>query len=311
MGIGERISDIVKRSLGRDDEPRRATSSRLATARDYLITGIPRSGTSLVCRLLDDQDESVVVNEPREPMAAVRVRRYDAFILEFHAHLRSEILAGRPILNKLTDGRVSSNTHGADRRQPYHPAVHSPGFLLGTKDTLQYLTRLDELRGKLQGMHVLVCIRDPRAAIASWKASFAHLAHADVTGLLSRGALGSGRSVDRRAIAALQATADVQVRRSLLWCHLASVIRRNRDWVSIIRYEDLLTDARSVLEGLVTMLDSSRSVESVVLEASIRQTGVAAGMDPVEARLVWDICAEEASHFGYDRARSEPPCVSP
>jgi hypothetical protein len=271
--------------------------------RDYVITGIPRSGTSLLCRLLDDQENSVAINEPSEAITGVGVRRYPAFLLELYARTRAEILSGRPIRNKVTGGRVRTDTRGgANRSELYQPLVQSPEFLLGTKDTLQYLSRLDTFRRALKGMPVLVCIRDPVNTIASWTRSFEHLANADVSALLALKALGSPRRSDAPTLAAMRTCSDVRERRALLWRYLATIVARNRDWISVIKYEDLTTDTSGLLSTIVGMLDPTRASQNVVLDVDIRVSRPPATAASEESDLIWDVCGDIAAQFDYSPA---------
>lgn len=296
------ISGVYVRSL---EARRPPDTAKKSMHRDYIITGIPRSGTSLLCRLCDDQEDSVAVNEPWEAIAAVRLKNYHSVLIELHAHLRSEILSGRPILNKLTDGRVTTDTASSEQWQAYRPMISSHNFLLGTKDTLQYLSRLDTFRGRLQGMSVVVCVRDPRSTIASWKHSFEHLANADIDWLVSRGALGSRLPACAQAMAVMRSTEDVRVRRALLWRYLAEIISRNREWISLIKYEDLTTDTRAVLGRVIPILDPLRPSSRVVVNTCIRPSARATTADSVETDLIWDVCGEEASRFGYEKERRD------
>lgn len=265
--------------------------------RDYLITGIPRSGTSLLSRLLDDQPDSVVINEPNDAIMGVQVDPYHHFLLKFHARLRRDIASGRPIRNKLTDGRVTEDTFGANRSQIYHPTPVTAAFLLGTKDTLQYLSRLDSFRGRLRGFGVLVCIRHPLATIASWKRTFQHLIDADVRTLVQNRVLSTSSRDDANSLEGMKHVADVRVRRALLWRYLAQIITRNRNWITVIRYEDLTANPRETIQAILTVLDPSRERQRVVLEAHINPPQPV--IDDAEARIIADICTDEATRYGY------------
>ncbi len=107
-----------------DSSPR--LSQHVDSTRNFLITGVPRSGTSLLCRLLHDQNDIIVINEPRRAVEAVKRESWNEYGMAVHqlyADLRRDILLGRPIENKLVSGKVATDTALANGTATYHPAV--------------------------------------------------------------------------------------------------------------------------------------------------------------------------------------------
>jgi hypothetical protein len=82
---------------------------------ELVITGISRSGTSYLCSLLHRFDNCVAVNEPLEAMRLLRHEGNAAGLATFYRELRDEVVAGRPIVNKLLDGEVVEDTTVSQR----------------------------------------------------------------------------------------------------------------------------------------------------------------------------------------------------
>ena len=55
---------------------------------NLIITGIPRSGTSLLCRLLDDRSNSVIINEPADIFEPLNNPDIPEWISIFYQELR-------------------------------------------------------------------------------------------------------------------------------------------------------------------------------------------------------------------------------
>src|SRR5436190_20410965 len=168
---------------------------------ELIITGISRSGTSYLCSLLHRFDDCVAVNEPLEAIRLLRLEAKPVGLRTFYRDLRRDILAGRPIVNKLLDGEVVEDTAVSQRRRRYQPQVASADFVLAIKNTREFLSRLDAIREVMPSARVAACVRNPFDTIASWKGSFHHLRDADVQQFLG----GSGAWLSERHRATLVA----------------------------------------------------------------------------------------------------------
>jgi len=251
----------------------------------------------LSCRLLDDQPDVVAVNEPRQALRSVDVGDYCAALVRLHAELRQDILRGSPIENKVADGGgVTTDTAQSGEYRACHPSIPSADFVLGTKNTLAYLSRLDSLRS-VQRLTIVACIRDPRRTISSWKKAFAHLALADVDTLIDRGVITVNDDLERRRLDDISRTGDLRVRRALFWRHLAMVINRNREWIHVVRYEDLLDNPVGVVSRILTVLGLPPGRTPRIGIAVQARESVA--LEPEEERIICDVCGPEARAYGY------------
>jgi hypothetical protein len=146
---------------------------------NLVITGIPRSGTSYVCALLNGIENTVLVNEPVE---ALQLLRNDAShtLTEYYVHTRDNILKGVPIQNRIVDGKFIEDTNEKDVRNYYVPEVEDASFVFGSKNTFIYLVCQEKIRQQLPGACILACVRHPYDVIASWKrVEFPHLKNAN------------------------------------------------------------------------------------------------------------------------------------
>jgi hypothetical protein len=269
-----------------------------ATGGAGLITGIPRSGTSLLCRLLDDLPDQVVLNEPAEIFSALdrAPRPWGMPIL--YRDWRRRILAREPIENKVVAGRIVDDTAVTDVRVPHVADVAAAEFVLWTKNTLAYAARLPQLADVMPEAAVVACVRHPFDTIASWIGTFSHLRDADV----DRFPLGGPADIllteqQRRDLAAIGACADPPRRRALLWRHLAGMLLARRRDLHIVRYEDLTADPSGQLARILGpgFRPPADGVLPTLAPRSRRDTLSAADIEAIA-----DACIEPAAALGYD-----------
>ncbi len=273
--------------------------------RNWIVTGIPRSGTSLMCRLIDEQKNCIALNEPREAQHLIRSTEYSESLKVFYADIRRSVWLGLPIENKLHDGLVTADTAVSNNRATYHPTVDSANFVLATKNTLVYLSRLSALRRTRATFRVICLIRDPIATISSWRRlatvpSFGPLGSGDIHSLLNRGVLHVGGGWETRSIAEMTDVTDRSVRLALLWRHLARLIRDNEDWIEVVRYEELAKDPNAILCRLLAA-ELEVTKEQPVIPAGLKiSVPDHAPLEPDEQAIIRDMCADAGASFGYE-----------
>lgn len=198
-------------------------------ARDFIICGSPRSGTTLVAAMLFQPPTCVTVMEPwdglRLPPAAL------------FASLRDELARGSLRRGKLdvaalrATGAVEWQAEGA----AVAPVTVDDDFLLGVKwpGFWRYLEHLADTK-------FLVCVRDPVEVIASY---------AKVGGRLGQG-LEYDVALHRRMNAELTAASDDPAeRRVLLHDYVTARLAPHlgRPNVFVVRYERWFTDPDAML----------------------------------------------------------------
>jgi len=76
---------------------------------NIILTGLPRSGTTLTCHLLNKVNNTVALHEPMTGSFAKGTTKQQicAEISEFFASSRKSILQNKKVLTKHASGRVS------------------------------------------------------------------------------------------------------------------------------------------------------------------------------------------------------------
>jgi len=266
---------------------------------EAIITGIPRSGTSYLCRLLHSVPDCVVINEPTEIFAPLNNQLTFWQVATFYQALRRDILDGKPVNNKLHEGKVIEDTAQIDIMTAYHPTVSRPDFLLATKNTLAYMARLPQLKQVLPHAPIIACIRHPLDTIASWKTSFPHLKHAQVVdfpvGSLNDPFLSGWQ---RHQLAEIAATPNEALKRALLWRYLAEIVLTNAHQLIIVRYEELVTQPVKVLKTILESIPHAPRLprHNQISASTVRQKREVLDDDDLQA--VNDICRESAIALG-------------
>jgi hypothetical protein len=216
--------------------------------RDVLVTGISRSGTSWLCRLLHQHADCIALNEPSEVVGILEREVEPLGLAGFLAETRARVLRGQPIANKLTGGRVTADTAEDDALTLYTPTPATPDFVLAVKNTRAFLSRLDGIRRALPETRIVACVRSPLDTLGSWKRSFPHLRDADVAGVpVGHPEDAALTAADRAALRAIAATTDVAERRARWWCWFGEMLLRHRDGVVLVRYDALVTQPAETL----------------------------------------------------------------
>lgn len=149
--------------------------------RNVLLTGVPRSGTTLVCHLLNKLPETVALHEPLKPGRFVnrtKAQRIDG-IQAFFAGERLRIVGEGKATSRAVDGRVPTN-HRAEIGPDGTRAklitgneiivtnVSGPDFALFIKHPILFTALLSEIVGAFE---CYALVRNPLAVILSWRNS--------------------------------------------------------------------------------------------------------------------------------------------
>lgn len=279
--------------------PRLPKSKQLTSSPQLIITGIPRSGTSYLCRLLHSLPDCVMINEPIPIFTPLINELWPWSIATFYQELRRDILDGQPVENKIDNGQIIEDTVISDKRTLYQPQVSRADFLLGTKNTLAYLARIPQLKQVLPQVPIVACVRHPLDTIASWKTSFPHLHNAAVT------EFPIGHVNDpfllpwqRQRLAEIAVTTNLAWRRALLWGYLAEVLLTYAQQLFMIRYEDLVTQPIPLVKQLFrqTLQAPALSFSSLTPSTVRYQREV---LDDEDRQAIADICNPYAIEWGY------------
>lgn len=276
-----------------------------AMMHDLIVTGIPRSGTSYVCKSLDGFDNVAVVNEPAILFEGLCYGPQPWIVPVLHADLRARIDAGEAVQNKLdARGDLTEDTAVHEALDLYRPQLRDGQWVLATKNTLAYLARLGGILQVMPHARVVACVRHPLDTLASWKGTFAHLAMGDPSALpvggLADPFLPAHLRDGLRDIARLT---DPAMRRAAWWCLLAEEILRWRDRIEIVRYEDLVADPHAQMQRLLGPLQRAAGNAGPGLQPSTVRTARRQVLDEADWHAVASLCAGVAEAFGYDCTR--------
>jgi len=192
--------------------------------RTLVVSGISRSGTSLLSVLLNSVQDVVCFNEvlPSKPEQ----------LPEAVARVRRDLLAGKPVRNKFDSaGELTTDTLSVMVKKKAR--VEKPldkNLCVATKRNIPYLNEAEALLGL--GYHMVVMVRDPVYTLGSWGSPKA--AAAAIPG--ARVAVGDVHSHWSRVRFTRQ---DLVERRAEAWQHYAARIWNLKDRLLILAYEEL------------------------------------------------------------------------
>jgi Sulfotransferase family len=269
-------------------------------APELIVTGISRSGTSYLCRLLHRFDNCVAVNEPREIVSRLRREKAPWGVCAFYRQTRRGILRGTPIENRLLDGEVVEDTAVHRSRQSYSPTVAGDDFVLAVKNTREFLFRLEAVRQVMPAARVVACVRNPFDTIASWKRSFPHLRDADVTPFVHHPKQMWLPAPQRTALERVAATPEAAERRARWWSFLAQRLLDNRDAVLLVDYDDLVRRPMTVLDRVLSGYRPGRLRQPIT--PSIARPSLQL-LDDDDRRAIRAICTRPAAELGLQTAR--------
>lgn len=210
---------------------------------NVVLTGVPRSGTTLTCHLLHKLPDTVALHEPmrgREVSGIGNHRHVRQTIERFFDDQRESILGRGRATSRTINGAVPDNPFGAARseaglRQHIDAKGEidvdkelSPGFMLVIKHTSLFAAMVEPLVGYFP---VYALVRNPLATLASW---------CTVDAPPQRGHGGPNERLDPDLRAKLAALDDSLDRQICLLGWFFEQFRRHLPEQSVIRYESVV-----------------------------------------------------------------------
>ncbi len=221
----------------------------MSKKKNILITGIPRSGTTLVTATIHAIPNCVALGEPDELKTILKLSASSSDFAErlqtFLQSVRRKILDGVPIPMRVdkTTQRVSSNyferfgkrgeAQTVKTFEIRDAVIHVPNddFTLCVKNNAQFTSCLSSL-SRLPEISIIAVIRDPVASLLSWRS---------LNMPVSSGRLPAGErfSTELKKIAKLP---DALLRQVKILDWFFANFYRCRDDIHIIRYEDFIAN---------------------------------------------------------------------
>ena len=230
--------------------PTQGAQSPIETPRTWLLSGIPRSATSLCCRLAGELPNFVALSEPigRDASGTARDTRAGCeVILRFANRIRSQALAEGRVPTVNVDGRLDDNSDvsaisdsGLRKLRGVRGDVSvasdlTAGFTLLIKHNALFAALLQPLAARFP---CLAIIRNPLAVLASWQT---------VDLPVARGRLPAGEQFDGGLRAEVDAEPRVLRRQVIILNWFFEQYRRHLSDERIIRYEQLVSSGGLVL----------------------------------------------------------------
>lgn len=225
-----------------------ASQSRIWRRRTWLLSGIPRSGSSLCCRLAGELPDTVALTEPIQDVrsgaatAAAACRRIEAFARDARARILAQGRA--PTLHR--DGRLVDNLvsgaatqglrrPGSERGDIDIDAPVSRRFTLLIKHNALFAALLPRLG---EALPCLAIVRNPLAVLASWQT---------VDLAVRRGRVPMGERFDERLAARLDGEPETLKRQLLVLNWFFERYGAHLPPERILRYEDVIESRGMVL----------------------------------------------------------------
>ena len=271
------------------------------------IVGLPRSGSTLLSRWINEGGDVVVFNDlyylqavfgegaERGPLDAATAERLLQALLEVirrYADNDDALVAKLPLATADIDA-IEQGVRKTSRDRPLDWAAlmdetlgrvaRALGATRWADKTPQNFLHVDRLRRAFPAARFLYLVRDPRCVLASYK-------HVD------------GRGHDRRRYHV--------VPYALYWRAMARsyLAQRAQPHVAVVRYEHLLENPAPAAAELGTFLGAAVpaiDLATVGTNSSFRR-GEQAGMTPTEQWLCERICGPEMSALGYEPDGARP-----
>jgi hypothetical protein len=267
-----------------------ASTPALTDAPCLLLTGVPRSGTTLCCELLNSLPNVRALDEPlpmrellrdaRGANGAIDIELVCDGIAHFAVEQRHSLLAEGTVVSKHVDGRVSGSrrvaaTRDADGTRASQVELgrielarpRSADFTLAIKHPVVFTALLAGLRRRFA---VYAIVRNPLAVLGSWESVS--------WPTLRDGRLGIPETLAPALARKLARLDDALERRieMLSWHfeHYASTLARDH----VIRYEDLIASGGSALSAIAP--------EAAALDATLQDNNAASVYDRAHLRVV-------------------------
>jgi hypothetical protein len=221
---------------------------------DLILTGIPRSGTTLAAAMLDGAPDTLCLSEPQSHInflaTATNAEDFVARVGSAFEAVRRKLLSGEPVLDRrhhdgspITNYFAAPDSKGLRRRSAAYtltlisrPGL-SPDFLLGAKHNALYTAVLPEITNTRR-FRIIATVRDPVRVVCSWQSIEVPVHHGKLPAAVRFWA--EMRHLTHSEMDLL----DKQVRIHDLFCRRFLDLAEH---LTIVRYETLVNDPTGLL----------------------------------------------------------------
>jgi hypothetical protein len=209
---------------------------------NILIAGIPRSGTSLACYLLNKCENIVALNEPIDLREESCINDKDLFvnaISDFIGKQRIEILNGNAVTSMQLGGRFHSDNYDSFKLGNKRKFLTKIGkvdlnnkikndFLLIVKFTIPFIAAIEKLSTVFP---IYSIVRNPLSVLSSWNT---------IQGPSAEGRPAVAEKLDKSLSMACELITGLHDRQLYLLSYYYQKIIDNVPFRNIIRYEDII-----------------------------------------------------------------------
>ena len=219
--------------------------------RTLLMTGVPRSGTTLCCHLMNLIPNTIALHEPISNERCYHRSDTEAvsMIKDFAQDRRKEALALNKVQSKQADAQIPSNpvTSAEGKLRKEHVTLDyisidktlGPEFLLVIKHNALFTALLSEL---LKDFRCYAIIRNPLATIASWQT---------VDLPIHSGHIPMGEYFDKKLESKLSSLNSTLDRQLFILRWFFEIFEKHLDRSQVIRYEDIIESKGRILSSII------------------------------------------------------------
>lgn len=229
--------------------------------RNIIVTGIPRSGTTLVASLIDAMPDAVCLNEPAWHASdkALTAEDFTKWLVGEFAALRRKLRSGEAIPDRrAADGSAVTNYYHRNaeagaitdtfRIVPFTRLGLSESFTLAVKHNAIYSSILPELIASKQ-FTIIAIVRHPLQVLHSWRSL--HLP-------VSRGQLPAAMAYWPEVAQLVRSDIELLQKQVLIYDAFCKRYWEYRKDIHLIKYEELIADSSKLWK----ILESSISVSA-------------------------------------------------
>lgn len=259
---------------------------------NFAITGLPRSGTTLTCHLLNELPNSVALHEPMQTRDVARLPRAElaSAVQAFFEQQRQQILKEGTAVSKSHNGKVPSNPIADDEvggrrrrlidsRELEISNVDRPDFSLFVKHPSFFTAVLPHLAGRID---CFALVRNPLSVLLSWR---------DAGMAVTKGRVPAAERFDSDLKGRLDGEPDTLERQFLL---LDYFFGRYARYLSgrVIKYEDVVLSGGRAL----ALLNPDASALAAPLSSRNRR---ALDKDPEAGRIANELLRRESACWAF------------
>ncbi|MCL4196094.1 MAG: sulfotransferase [Phycisphaerales bacterium] len=258
----------------------------------FILTGPPRSGTSLLTALLTRKGNVLVANEPVVVGDPLLARGKPARLLRGYIHSLARQAVQRGTMPTKVDRRDPSRPttdtahHGATRRDVAVRIDRARPLCVGVKHPISFMEYLGELVHGWSQLKVIVLARDPVLTIRSWR---------ETTYGWQPGLDDPGKGLWRRMYAEIPADVSPLEKRAHLWNLLVErgekYAASHPSQVRLLRYETLLADPAATMRALFAHIGADQPEEPIdVSDVRPQEHASYKGFSEDEVQMIQRLC---------------------